>query len=103
MPIEDTTVRWSEERAPFVPVARLFIPAQDFDTPEQNALCENLSFNPWHGITAHEPLGKLNQLRRDLYLATAAFRQSRNGVDVLEPRSWCDGLPARCKDDEWQD
>lgn len=96
MPIEDTTVRWSETRSPFVPVARIYIPPQDFDTPAQNAMCEGLSFNPWHGLEAHQPLGKINELRRELYLHTAAFRQSRNGIPHKEPSSWCDSLPALC-------
>jgi len=101
MPVEDTTVRWSEEDSPFVPVARLYIPRQDFDTPAQNTLCENLSFNPWHGTEAHRPLGKINELRRDLYLHTAAFRRGRNGAPQVEPDSWCDSLPPHCMDGQW--
>lgn len=96
MPVEDTTVAWSEKRSPFVPVATIYVPRQDFDTPEQNALCENLAFNPWHGLEAQRPLGKINELRRELYLRTAAFRQGRNGVLQREPESWCDSLPDLC-------
>ena len=103
MPIEDTTVAWSERRSPFVPVAQIYVPRQDFDTPEQNELCENLAFNPWHGTTAHEPLGKINELRRELYLRTAAFRQGRNGVTQGEPESWCDSLSVRCAIGGWPD
>ena len=101
MPIEDTTVVWSEKKSPFVPVARLFIPRQNFDTPEQNTLCENLSYNPWHGLEAHKPLGYLNLLRRELYLHTAGFRRGRNGVSQREPDSWCDSLPLRCPEKQW--
>jgi catalase len=102
MPVEDTTVAWSEKDAPFVPVARVFIPRQDFDTPEQNALCENLSYNPWHGTEPHRPLGAINELRRDLYLHTAGFRRGRNEVPQGEPDSWCDALPSYCRNGEWQ-
>jgi len=102
MPVEDTTVRWSEKASSFVPVARVFIPSQQFDNPEQNELCENLAYNPWHGTTAHKPLGKINELRRDLYLSTAAFRHGRNQVTETEPGSWCDALPSHCVNGEWQ-
>jgi len=101
MPIEDTTVAWSEKRSPFVPVATIYVPRQDFDTPDQNELCENLAFNPWHGLKAHRPLGKINELRRELYLRTAAFRQGRNDVWQGEPVSWCNSLPDRCAADGW--
>ncbi|GGZ98744.1 hypothetical protein GCM10008090_04110 [Arenicella chitinivorans] len=96
MPIQDTTVRWSEATSPFVPIARIHIPKQTFDTPQQNAMCEAMSFNPWHGIKQHEPLGHINQLRRDLYLHTAAYRQVRNGVNIGEPNSWCESLAEYC-------
>jgi hypothetical protein len=101
MPVEDATVRWSEKDSPFVPVARLYIPRQVFDTPGQNEMCENLSYNPWHGLTDHQPLGKINEMRRELYLATAAFRRARNGAAQREPTSWCDALPSHCQDGKW--
>lgn len=96
MPIQDTTVVWSEEKSPFVPIARVHIPTQEFDTALQNEMCEDLSFNPWHGVEGQEPLSYINELRRDLYLHTAAYRQVRNGVTESEPNSWCDSLPEYC-------
>mgnify|MGYP005994012585 CR=1 FL=1 len=96
MPIQDTTVVWSEDKSPFVPVARVHIPKQEFDTAEQNQMCENLSFNVWHGTKELRPLSYFNELRRDLYLHTAAFRRVRNGAPVKEPNSWCDSLPSLC-------
>lgn len=99
MPIQDTTVVWSEEKSPFVSVARLHIPKQDFDTPQQNELCEDLSFNPWHGTKELQPLSYINELRREVYLHTAAYRRVRNGVFMEEPNSWCDSLPEYCDAD----
>ncbi len=96
MPIEDTTVEWSEKVSPFVSVARLLIPRHDFDTPQQNRMCEDISMNPWHGIAAHQPIGKINEMRKELYLHTAAFRRMRNGVMLVEPDSWCDSLKEYC-------
>ncbi len=102
MPIQDTTVVWSEKDSPFVPVARIQFPRQQFDTADQNAMCDALSFNPWHATTEHRPLGYLNELRRELYLHTAAFRRVRNDQPKSEPTSWCDSMPRYCNrtDDE---
>jgi catalase len=80
MPIEDTSVQWKESDAPFQTVAHIRVPAQDFDTPEQNLMCDNLSFNPWHGIEAHRPIGGINRLRKAVYEAVSAYRLERNGV-----------------------
>ncbi|WP_282349861.1 catalase family protein [Pseudomonas sp. PS01301] len=80
MPIEDTSVQWKESDAPFQTVAHIQVPAQDFDTPEQNLMCDNLSFSPWHGIKAHRPIGGINRLRKAVYEAVSAYRLERNGV-----------------------
>ncbi len=71
--IENASLPWSDD-IPFVPVAVLTIPLQEFDTPEQNARCEALVFTPWHGLEAHRPLGGINRLRRAVYEASALFR-----------------------------
>jgi catalase len=89
MPIEDPTVRWSEKDAPFQKVATIRIPAQQFDTPERNAFCENLAFTPWHGHIDHRPLGGLNRIRKAVYEGIAVYRHARNNVDFLEPTGWC--------------
>ncbi|MNL66665.1 hypothetical protein D3C87_1911650 [compost metagenome] len=80
MPIEDTSIVWLEADSPFETVARIRVPPQDFDTPEQNVMCENLSFNPWHGIEAHRPIGGINRLRKAVYEAVSEYRHARNGV-----------------------
>ena len=97
MPIEDTTITWSEKISPFVTVARLSFPRQDFDTPQQNEMCEDISMNPWHAIEPHKPISKVNEMRKELYLHTAAFRRMRNGKILQEPTSWCDSLPEYCE------
>lgn len=99
MPIQDTTVVWSEKKSPFVPVARVHIPKQEFDTPKQNEMCEDMSFNPWHAVEGLEPINYLNELRRDLYLHTAAYRRVKNAANLKEPKSWCDSLPEYCKNE----
>jgi catalase len=78
MPIEDTSIEWSESGAPFETVARIKLPAQDFDTPALNLQCDNQSFNPWFGLEAHRPIGGINRLRKAVYEAVSDYRHSRN-------------------------
>ncbi len=78
MPIEDTSVQWKESDAPFQTVAAIRVAPQDFDTPAQNLMCDNLSFNPWHGIEAHRPIGGINRLRKAVYEAVSEYRHARN-------------------------
>jgi hypothetical protein len=85
MPIEDPTIAWDEASAPFVPVARVTIPSQTFDSPTQQAFCENLSFTPWHCVDAHKPLGGLNRVRRVVYERVSRLRHELNGVPRSEP------------------
>jgi catalase len=78
MPIEDTSIEWRESDAPFETVARIKVPAQDFDTPALNLQCDNQSFNPWFGIEAHRPIGGINRLRKAVYEAVSDYRHARN-------------------------
>lgn len=79
MSVEDPRYEWDEAAAPFVRVARITVPAQEFDTPEQNATCEALSFTPWHSLADHKPLGGVNRARRVVYATIAAERRALNG------------------------
>ena len=85
MPVEDPTIPWPEDRAPFMAVARLTIPRQVFATPEQDAFGENLSFTPWHGLAAHRPLGGINRVRREVYETISTLRHELNGATGQEP------------------
>ncbi|PAU63112.1 catalase family protein [Pseudomonas indica] len=78
MPIEDTSVEWDEALSPFETVATLQVPAQDFDSREQNLFCDNLSFNPWHALPEHRPIGGINRLRKAVYQAVSVYRHQRN-------------------------
>lgn len=99
MPIEDPTVEWSEKKSPFVPIARVHIPKQEFDSAAQNDMCEAMSFNVWHGLKGMEPISYFNELRREVYLHTAAYRRVRNGMPAVEPSSWCESLSEYCPKD----
>ena len=83
-PIEDPTVEW---KTPFIKVATITIPVQEFDTEEQNKMGEGLSFSPWHSLPEHAPLGGINRARKPLYEALAAIRDQQNGTPHKEPTS----------------
>ncbi|WP_340674188.1 catalase family protein [Microbulbifer salipaludis] len=89
MPLDDATVIWEEEKAPFIPIARLHIPPQTFTGEAQQQFCENLSMNPWRGVGAWKPLGSLNRARRLVYHAVSEFRHARNRAPQVEPANWC--------------
>jgi hypothetical protein len=85
MPIEDPTIEWDEKDAPFFSVARITIPSQKFDSPEQQAQCENLSFTPRHTIQDHQPIGGINRVRQTVYETVSRVRHEINGTMRLEP------------------
>src|SRR5215211_6107009 len=85
MPIENASVVWPERYSPFRKVATIHIPAQEFDSPEQMSFDRNLSFNPWHCIADHRPLGNQNRARRHIYLRLSKFRQNMNDDKRIEP------------------
>ena len=85
MPIEDPTIAWDEAAAPFLPLARITIPPQSFDTTDQQAFCENLSFTPWHCVDAHRPLGGINRVRRIVYEHISSLRHALNNAPRREP------------------
>ncbi len=74
MPIEDASVIWDENVSPFHTVATITIDNQDFDNPETLANCESCSFNPWQSLVEHEPLGRMNEVRRLVYANAEKFR-----------------------------
>jgi hypothetical protein len=85
MPIEDAGVQWPERLSPYIKVARLRLPAQRFDSPAQLAFARNLSYNPWHSLPEHRPLGNQNRARRAIYLELSKVRQQMNGEPHIEP------------------
>lgn len=85
MDVEDSRIEWKEAQAPFYSVATIRIPQQIFDTPEQNAFCENLSFTPWHALPEHKPLGVTNRLRKVIYDHISRVRHEMNDAERQEP------------------
>ncbi len=88
MPIEDASILWPEGMSPHQAVAILRIPPQDAYSIDRQAYFEDvLSFNPWHGIVEHQPLGSINRIRIKAYERSSNFRHVANRTPRIEPES----------------
>jgi hypothetical protein len=85
MPIENNAVLWPTKLSPRVPAAVLRIPKQKFDSAEQLEFAKVLSFNPWHCIPEHRPLGNQSRARKRMYYELSKLRQQMNEVEHYEP------------------
>ncbi len=86
MPIENAGVLWPERLSPRVSVATLRMPQQLFDSPAQMDFAKRLSYNPWHSIAEHRPLGNQSRARKRMYLALSTLRHEMNAIPHFEPR-----------------
>jgi hypothetical protein len=85
MPIENNGVLWPEKLSPQVSAATLHIPRQKFDSTAQLDFARRLSFNPWHSIPEHRPLGNQSRARKRMYLTLSKLRHAMNDVPFYEP------------------
>lgn len=104
MPIEDSSVAWPEKKkhfpfmhpnndkfSPYINVGKIYFSLADnrfMNTKERKDYCEDLSFNPWHSIPEHKPLGRTMRMRRDVYRAISDFRRDYNNAKKEEPRTY---------------
>ena len=96
MPVEDPTKPWDETESPFRTVATLSVPAQiSWEHGASDATDDRLSYNIWHGLAAHRPLGNINRARNDTYVESARFRGGFNRCPMHEPRSLADLEPTQ--------
>lgn len=89
MPIEDPTVPWTSQ---YIKLATLTIYAQVFDSNAQMGFGDNLSFNPWHSLPEHRPLGSFNRVRKRVYETMSQFRHDKNKLPLSEPKDSLDFL-----------
>jgi hypothetical protein len=85
MPIENNAVLWPERLSPRVSVATLRLPKQKFDSPAQMEFAKKLSYNPWHTIAEHRPLGNQSRARQRMYYELSKLRHTMNAVPHFEP------------------
>jgi len=85
MPIENNAVLWPERLSPRVSVATLRLPRQKFDSLSQMEFTKRLSYNPWHCLPEHRPLGNQSRARHRMYSELSRLRQRMNAVSHYEP------------------
>lgn len=84
-PIEDSKVTWDEAVSKPDHVATITIDSPNEITPARDTFCENLSFNPWHSLREHKPLGAVNRVRKKVYLEISKHRHRLNEAPRTEP------------------
>ncbi len=88
MPVEDASRIWSEDKSPYIAVARIVLPPQDgYGAARQTYMDDVMSFQPSHSLEAHRPLGSVMRARLATYPQLSAFRHARNGQAQREPRA----------------
>jgi len=85
MPLENNAVLWPEKRSPRISVATLRIPRHKFNSQAQLDFARRLSYNPWHAIPEHRPLGNQSRARRRMYDTLSKLRHTMNNVPLYEP------------------
>lgn len=86
--VDDPTLLWDENISPYIKVATIKIPAQEFDNSDRKQFDESLSFTPWHTLPEHEPLGSVNASRLKLYKTIAQNRREHNQQVITEPQPY---------------
>lgn len=85
MPIEDASIDWPESESPYRTVAHLLLPRQEIESLRQQDDYRNLSFNVWHALASHRPLGGINRVRRLAYAVSSAWRRQQAGAKPDQP------------------
>lgn len=93
MPVEDGSVQWMEDDSPFQAIASLTISPQNTFSPERRVYGDDvLSFNPFHCLPEHRPLGNIMRVRKLAYETSSKYRHHMNAAPRVEPKS-IDELP----------
>ncbi|MFN2581257.1 MAG: catalase, partial [Candidatus Dormibacteria bacterium] len=82
-PIEDASIDWPQDEAPYITVGRLTIPQQETTGAGYDRFAadvEAMSFDPWHALDDHRPLGEVMRARRAAYYASVRERRAAAGV-----------------------
>ena len=80
--IEDVSSAW---KSPRVRVGKLTLVADDPRTPEGqrlDALVREMSFDPWHTLVAHRPLGMSMRARKHAYFKSTQARKAAAEPDA---------------------
>jgi len=85
-PVEDASVPWPQDVTPYRAVATLTVEPQDSYSPQRRVYADDdLSFNPWHCLLEHQPLGSIQRVRRPVYDDSTKDRHRLNDRPLREP------------------
>ncbi|GGF22520.1 catalase family protein [Flavobacterium limi] len=88
MPVEDGSVQWPEDESPYQPVAKLIFRPQLSYSPERRVYADDvLSFNPFHCLPEHRPLGNIMRVRKLAYETSSLYRHHMNVQPLIEPKT----------------
>ncbi len=87
MPIENTSIEWSEKLSPFTKIATIHIPKQDISSPANLDMADRISITPWRTRDDHTPMGEIMTVRREVYRRSADVRRQINQQSQKEPSS----------------
>lgn len=86
MPIEDSSVIWSPDLSPYLPIARITAKPQIAWSPYRSQVVdEGMMFSPWHGIKSHRPLGSVMRLRKMTYELSKKQDVAQENRRICEP------------------
>jgi hypothetical protein len=73
-PIEDASVDWPEEVAPYLTVGVLIM-AEGAEVADLAARIEAAAFDPWRALMDHRPLGEVMRARKAVYYQSQQGRR----------------------------
>ena len=82
-PIEDASVAWP---SPWTEIGTLTIDKQDVDSEsgkKVDAYVDTLSFDPWHALEVHRPLGAMNRCRAVAYRESVIGRKAADEPEAI--------------------
>lgn len=85
-PIEDNSVEWRPDVAPFVRVGRLTLAMQDAKSARGKKVTEwieTLAFDPWHARTDLRPIGSIMRARNHAYRVSTMNRGAAKEPSAL--------------------
>lgn len=92
-PIEKADVRWPTDASPWQTVARLTVhPQESYSDARQVFVDERITYQPWHALAAHRPLGGIMRSRVEAYKAAQSYRAERNVREIVHPQ-WIGEIP----------
>ncbi|MBO0952712.1 hypothetical protein [Fibrella forsythiae] len=88
MPVEDGSVEWPQEKSPYRPIGKIIILAQNAYSPARRVYADDvLTFNPFHCLLEHRPLGSIMRARQLAYETSSQYRHKMNAQPKVEPKS----------------